>query len=74
MDEYIQEFGQLYMRVGLNEDHDLTISRFIKGFSPIIANKVELCPYLSFNDVCHLAIKIEKQLKGRKRFPTRSAH
>jgi len=38
----------------------------IKGLSPSIANKVELEPYLSFNDVFHLTIKIEKQLNGRK--------
>jgi len=48
------------MRVGLTEDSELTIARFIKGLSPSIAHKVELQPYLSFNDVCHLAIKIEK--------------
>jgi len=35
---------------------------------------VELQPHLSFNDVCTLAIKIEKQLKGRKPFPTPSSY
>ena len=58
--EYIREFEQLQMRLGLNEDNELTIARFIKGLSPNIANKVELQPYQSFNDVCHLTIKIEK--------------
>jgi len=48
------------MRVGLNEDNELTIVRFINGLSPNIANKVELQPHLSFNDVCHQVIKIEK--------------
>ena len=62
------------MRVGLNEDNELTIARFIKGLSPSIAHKVELQPYLSFNDIFHLAIKIEKQLKGRKPFATPSPH
>ena len=62
------------MTVKLNEDNELTIARFIKGLSPSIANKVKLQPYLSFNDVCHLAIKIEQQLKGRKPFPTPSPH
>jgi len=60
VDEYIRELEQLQMRVGLNEDNELTIATFIKGLSPSIANKVELQSYLSFNDVCHLAIKIEK--------------
>jgi len=30
--------------------------------------------YLLFNDVCHLAIKIEKQLKDRRLFPSPSPH
>jgi len=28
---------------------------------------------MSFDDVCHLAIKVEKQLKGRKPFQTTSS-
>ena len=74
VEEYIREFEQLEMRVGLTEDNELTIARFIKGLSPSIAHKVELQPYLSFNDIFHLAIKIEKQLKGRKPFTTPSPH
>ena len=46
----------------------------MKGLSPSIAHNVELQPYLSFNDICHLAIKNEKQLKGRKSFATPSPH
>jgi len=65
LEEYIREFEQLHMRVGLNKDSELTIAMFIKGLSPSVAHKVELQLYLSFNDVCHLAIKIAKQLKGR---------
>ena len=39
------------MRVGLNKDNELTIGMFIKGLSPSVAHKVELQPYLSFNEV-----------------------
>ena len=42
----------------------------LKGLSPNIASKVELQPQLSFDDVCHLVIKIEKKLKDRKSFHT----
>ena len=49
------------MMVGVNKDNELTIVRFIKGLSPSISNKVELQSYLSFDDLCSLAIKIEKQ-------------
>jgi len=60
------------MKVGLNKDSEFTIARFIKGLPPSIAHKVELQSYLSFNNVCHLVIKIEKQLKGRNSFATPS--
>jgi len=46
------------MRVGLDEEPELKIARFIKGLSPYITSKVKLQPYLSFDDVCHLAIKV----------------
>ena len=62
------------MRVGLHKVPELKIAKFIKGLSPSIANKVGLQPYLYFDDVCHLAIKVEKQLKGRKLFQTTFIH
>ena len=66
------KFEQLQMKVGLDEEPELKISRFIKGLSPSIANKVDLRTYLSYNDVCHLAIKVEKQFKDRKPVQTAS--
>jgi len=42
VEEYIQEFERLQMRVGLNEENELTITRFIDGLSIRIFNKVEL--------------------------------
>jgi len=48
------------MRFGLDEEPELKIARFIKWLSPSIANKVDSQPYLSVDDVCHLAIKVEK--------------
>ena len=56
------------MRVRLNEDEELTIARFIEGLSPSFTKKMELQPYLSIDDVCNLAIKIERQLRDRKPF------
>jgi len=61
------------MRVSLDEELELKIARFIKGLCPGIAKKVDVQPYLSFDDVCHLAIKVGKQLKGRKPFQTTSS-
>jgi len=58
------------MSACLNEVVELKIARFTKGLSPNIANKVDLQSYLSFDDVCELAIKVAKQLKGRKSYHT----
>ena len=58
----------------LDEDNELTIARFMKGLSPSIANKMKLRPCLSLDDVCNLTIKIERQLKGRKLFQSRSSN
>jgi len=38
--------------------------------SPSITNKVDLQPYLSFDEVCNLAIILKRQLEGRKSFET----
>jgi len=59
-EEYIREFKRLQMKVNLDEEPELKIARFIKGLSLSIVSKVELQPYLSFNNVHHLAIKVEK--------------
>ena len=48
------------MSIGLDEEPDLKISMFIKELFPAIVNNVDLKPYLSFHDVCHLASKVEK--------------
>ena len=58
------------MMAGLDEEPKLNIASFLKGLSPSIANKVDLQPYLSFDDVWYLAIRVKKQLKGRKPFQT----
>ena len=42
MAKHIREFEQLQLRVGLDEDDELIIVRFIKGLYPSVANKVEL--------------------------------
>jgi len=50
--EYIREFEQFQMWVVLNEEPELKIARFIKGLSHSVTDKVDLHPYLSFDDVC----------------------
>jgi len=54
--------------LGLSRGYLLTlltrwIYNLIKGLSLGIINKVDLQPYLFFDDVCHLAIKIKSTLR-----------
>ena len=60
MEQYIRQSKKLQIRVGLNEELELTIARFIKGLSFDIANKVDLHLYLSLDDICNLAMKVDK--------------
>ena len=43
-----------------------SIARYIEGLRYDIANMLQLQTYLSMNDVCKLALKIDKQLKEAK--------
>ena len=42
--------------------------RFLRDLEPSIAEKVVIQPYWSFEDVCKLAIKVEKYSKGKRVF------
>jgi len=59
VEEYIRDFKQLQLKVGLNKDPKLMIAKFIKHMSYKITNKVDLQTYLSFDDICNLAIEVE---------------
>jgi len=68
IEEYIREFEQLQIRSGLEEEPEQTMARFLKDLDPGIAEKVDLQPYWSLEDLCQLAIKVEKYSKGKKEF------
>jgi len=68
VEEYIREFEQLQIRSGIEEEQDQTMARFLKGLDPGIAEKIDLQPYWSLEDLCKLAIKVEKYSKGKRAF------
>jgi len=49
----------------VNEDEEVTMSRFLNGLNRDIANVVELQSYVELEELVYLAIKIERQLKMR---------
>ena len=70
VEEYILEFERLRMRCGTDEEEEQVIARFLGGLRSDIADAVQLTQYYSFDDVCRLASRVEKQLKARGRFTT----
>ena len=67
VDEYTASFDHLMMQGELVEPEEQSIARYIGGLRYDIANMLQLQTYLSMNDVCKLALKIEKQLKEPNR-------
>ncbi|KAL6319806.1 hypothetical protein AAG906_036868 [Vitis piasezkii] len=53
------------IRANVEEDREATMARFLLGLNWKIANLVELQHYMELEDMVHMAIKIENQLKRR---------
>ncbi|MGH2313448.1 hypothetical protein, partial [Streptococcus uberis] len=53
------------IRANVEEDREGTIARFLHGLNRYIANVVELQHYVEIEDMVHMAMKVEKQLKAR---------
>ena len=68
VEEYIREFEQLQIESGVKEEPEQTTVRFLRWLEPSIAEKVDLQPYWSFEDICKLAIKVEKYSKSKRSF------
>nr|GFB00750.1 reverse transcriptase domain-containing protein [Tanacetum cinerariifolium] len=53
------------MRCDVDEEEEQVIARFLGALQPYIADVVHLKQYLTYEDVCRLALKVEKQQKNR---------
>ncbi|KMT03924.1 hypothetical protein BVRB_8g187340 [Beta vulgaris subsp. vulgaris] len=63
---YINEFERLHMACDMKEADEQKNARFLVGLNRSIANLLELQQYVTFDDVCILATKIECQLKDNR--------
>ncbi|RDX93553.1 hypothetical protein CR513_24171, partial [Mucuna pruriens] len=52
-------------RANVEENHDVTMARFIGGLKKEIADLVELHHYMEIEDLLYKAIQVERQLKSR---------
>ncbi|XP_074300731.1 uncharacterized protein LOC141632040 [Silene latifolia] len=66
--DYVKEFEKLSIVCDLEEKEELRTSRFIRGLNPTLQQRVEIQNYDGFDDVCRLALKFEKQDKGKKSY------
>ncbi|KAJ9548601.1 hypothetical protein OSB04_021144 [Centaurea solstitialis] len=66
VEAYISEFEKLNMLCDLDEKSEQKMARFIAGLNEKIQEKVEIQPYWSFEELCKVALRIEKQEKNKK--------
>ena len=63
--EYYKEMKVAMNRANIEEDREATMARFLAGLNREIQNLVELQHYVELEDMVHMAIKIENQVKRR---------
>ncbi|KAK4552365.1 hypothetical protein RGQ29_032073 [Quercus rubra] len=65
VDDYHKEIEIAMIRANIEEDREATMARFLNGLNQDIANVVELQHYVELEDMVHMAIKVERQLKRK---------
>ena len=65
VDDYYKEMEIAMIRANVEEDREATMARFLNGLNRDIANVVELQHYVELEDMVHMAIKVERQLKRK---------
>ncbi|XP_068639380.1 uncharacterized protein [Aristolochia californica] len=61
--DYYKEMEMAMIRANVDEDREATMARFLNGLNREIANKIEIHHYVELDDLGHMAIKVERQLK-----------
>ena len=69
----MEEYCIAMTRGNIEEDKEATMVRFLVGLNWKIQNVVELQHYVELEDMVHMAIKIESQVKRSGSSNTRSA-
>ena len=65
MDDYHRKMKIVMIRANVEEDIEATMTRFLNGLNRDIANVVELQHYVELEDMVHMVIKVEQQLKRK---------
>ncbi|KAG2411210.1 hypothetical protein I3760_Q021300 [Carya illinoinensis] len=62
---YYRDLYQKLQNLTQEEDREATMARFLCGLNREIANVVELQHYVEIEDMVHMAMKVERQLKRK---------
>uniref|UniRef100_A0A2N9H094 CCHC-type domain-containing protein n=1 Tax=Fagus sylvatica TaxID=28930 RepID=A0A2N9H094_FAGSY len=62
---YHKEMEVAMIRANVEEDREATMARFLSGLNRDIANVIELQHYVEIEDMVHMAMKVERQLKRK---------
>ena len=65
VEDYHKEMEVAMIRANVEEDREATMARFLNGLNRNIANVVELQHYVELEDMVHMAMKVERQLKKK---------
>ncbi|KAL1220373.1 hypothetical protein V5N11_005997 [Cardamine amara subsp. amara] len=63
--EYYEEFEHLRNRLQLDESEKTLMAQFLDGMQDRIVRKVEWQHFVGFDELLHLAIQIERQIKRK---------
>jgi len=66
VEDYYKEMEMTMVRVDVNEDREATMTQFLKGLNKEIAHVMELQHYVELEDMVHMTIKVERQLKQKE--------
>jgi hypothetical protein len=65
VEDYHKEMEVAMIRANVEEDWEATMARFLSGLNRDIANVIELQHYVEIEDMVHMAMKVERQLKRK---------
>ena len=65
VDEYYKEMEIVMIWANVEEDRETTMARFLNGLNDDITNIVELQHYVEMEDLLHMTIKVEPQLRKK---------
>lgn len=65
IEDYHKEMKMAMIRANIEEDPEATMTRFFGGLNRDIANMVELQHYVEVEDIVHMVMKIEREIKSK---------